>query len=61
MPVGGCKINPFLAAVTACRTVKVSINARIGLVKDADEVILHGCLVLHIKAELTVHGFKLIA
>ena len=61
MPVSGCKINPFLAAVTTCRAVKVSINARIGLIKDADEVILHGRLVLHIKVELTVHGFKLIA
>ena len=39
MPVCRCKINPFLAAVTACRTVKVSINTRIGLVKDADKII----------------------
>ena len=61
MPVCRCKINPFLAAVTACRTVKVSINTRIGLVKDADKIILHSRLVLHVKAELTVHGFKLIA
>ena len=61
MPVCRCKINPFLAAVTACRTVKVSINTRIGLVKDADKVILHSRLVLHVKAELTVYGFKLIA
>ena len=38
MPVSGCKINPFLAAVTSCRTVKVGIDARIGLIKDADEV-----------------------
>lgn len=29
--------------------------------KDADEVILHSRLVLHVKAELTVHGFGLIA
>ena len=61
MPVCRCKINPFLAAVTACRTVKVSIHTRIGLVKDADKIILHSCFVLHVKAELTVHGFKLIA
>ena len=32
------EINPFLAAVTACRTVKVSIHTRIGLVKDADKI-----------------------
>lgn len=61
MPVCRCKINPFLAAVTACRTVKVSINTRIGLVKDANKIILHSRLVLHVKAKLTVHGFKLIA
>ena len=61
MPVRRCKINPFLAAVTACRTVKVSIDTRIGLVKDADKIILHSRLVLHVEAELTVHGFKLIA
>ena len=39
MPVCRCKINPFLAAVTACRTVKVSIHTRIGLIKDADKII----------------------
>ena len=61
MPVCRCKINPFLAAVTACRTVKVSINARIGLVKDADEIILDSRLMLRVKAELTVYGFELIA
>ena len=61
MPVGGCKINPFLAAVTAYGTVKVSINARIGLIKDANEIILHSRLVFHVEAKLTVHGFKLIA
>ncbi len=58
MPVCRCKINPFLAAITACRTVKVSINTRIGLVKDADKIIFHSRLVLHVKAELTVHGFE---
>ena len=36
MPVCRCKINPFLGAVTACGTVKVSINTRIGLVKDSN-------------------------
>ncbi len=61
MPVCRCKIDPFLAAVTTCRTVKISINTRIGLVKDADKVILHSRLVLHVKAKLTVHGFELIA
>ena len=40
MPVCRCKINPFLAAVAACGTVKVSINTRIGLVKDADKIII---------------------
>ena len=31
------------------------------MVKDANKIILHSRLVLHVKAELTVHGFKLIA
>ena len=31
------------------------------MVKDANKIILHSCLVLHIKAKLTVHGFELIA
>jgi len=31
------------------------------LVKDANKIILHSRLVLHVKAELTVYGFKLIA
>ena len=61
MPVSGCKINPFLAAVTSGWAVKVSINARIGLIKDANEIILHSRLVFHVEAKLTVHGFKLIA
>ena len=43
------------------RTVKVSINTRIGLVKDADKIIFHSCLMLHVKAELAIHGFELIA
>ena len=29
-------------------------------VKDADEIVFHIRLMLHIKAKLTVHGFKLI-
>lgn len=61
MPVSRCKINPFLAVVTTCKAVKVSINTGIGLVKDANEIILHGCLMLHVEAKLTVHGFELIA
>lgn len=31
------------------------------MVKDANKIILHSCLVLNIKAKLTVHGFKMIA
>ena len=61
MPVSGCKINPFLAAVTSGWAVKVSINARIGLIKDANKIIFHSRLMLHIEAKLTVHGFELIA
>ena len=30
MPVCRCKINPFLAAVTACRTIKVRFVLRQG-------------------------------
>ena len=33
----------------------------IHIFKDADKVILHSRLVLHVKAKLTVHGFELIA
>ena len=43
------------------RQVKVSIDTRIGLVKDADKIIFHSRLVFYVKAELTVHGFELIA
>ena len=40
---------------------KVVWNTRIGLVKEADKIIFHSRLVLHVKAELTVHGFELLA
>ena len=41
--------------------MKIGIDAGIGLVKDADEIILHSRLMFHVKTKLTVHGFKLIA
>ena len=61
MPVCVDKIHPFLAAVTACRAVKEIVCARIGLVKQGNEVILHGGLLCHIEAELAVHSFEVVA
>ncbi len=40
MPVGVDKIYPFLAAVTAGRTVKEIIGSRECLVKKRDEIVL---------------------
>ena len=60
MPVGIYKIYPFLATVCACRTVKEVIGARVDLVKKCDEAVLRGGLLIHIKAELPVHGFELV-
>ena len=60
MPVSRCKIPPFLVVITMCRTVKVGIVTRIGLVKETDKVILHCWFVLHIETRLTVHDFKVI-
>ena len=28
----------------------------IGLIKNVDKIILHGCFMLHVEAKLTVHG-----
>ena len=61
MPVGVDKIHPFLAAVTAGRAVKEVIGAGIGLVKECNEVVFHCGLMVHVEAELPVHGFKLVA
>ncbi len=38
MPVSRCKINPFLTAITTGRTIKVGVNTRVSLVKDAETV-----------------------
>lgn len=59
MPVGMDEIHPFLAAVAACRAAEEVVRARISLVKQGDEVVLHGCLLRHIETELAVHGFQL--
>ena len=61
MPVGMDEIHPFLAAIAAHRTVKEIIRTRIGLVKEGNEIVLHGSLLLHVEAELAVHGFQLVA
>lgn len=60
MSVDMDKIHPFLAAVTACGAVKEVICARIGLVEQSNEYILHGGLLSYIKAGLSVHGFELV-
>ena len=61
MPVGIDKVYPFLAAVTACRAVKEGIGTGIGLVEERDEIILHSGLLVHVKPELPIHGFQLVA
>ena len=57
MPVCSGKINPLLAAVLTGRAIKESINTRVSLIEDTDEVILHSCFVFHIEPKLTVHSF----
>ena len=42
MPVSGSKIRLFLVDVRPGRTVKVSIDAGIGLVKKSNQIVLHG-------------------
>lgn len=59
--VGMDKIHPLLAAVAAGGTVKEVICARISLVEQGNEVVLHGSLLGHIEAELPVHGLELVA
>ena len=39
MPVCRCKNQPISGCRHWCRTVKVSIHTRIGLIKDADKII----------------------
>ena len=56
MPVCIDKVHPFLAAVTAYRAGKEVIGAGIGLVEKSNEVVLHGCLLIHVEPELPVHG-----
>ena len=57
MPVGIDKIHPLLAAIAARGAVKEVISARIGLVKEGNEVVFHGGFLFHIEAELPIHGF----
>ncbi len=57
MPVGMDEVHPFLAAVVAGRTVKEVVCAWVGLIQQGNEVVLHGGLLCHKEAELTVHGF----
>ena len=61
MPVGIDKVYPFLAAVTAGRTVKEVVGTGIGLIQKANEVVFHGSFLIHIETELTVHCFELVA
>ena len=61
MPVDIGEVHPFLAAVGACRAVKEIIGARVGLVKQCNEVVFHGSFLVHIEAKLSVHGFELAA
>ena len=61
MPVGVDKVHPFLAAVTAGRTVKEFIGSGIGLIQKGNEVVFHGSFLVHIKTELPVHCFELVA
>ena len=56
MPIGGYKITPLLTAVFTGMTVKESICARKSLGKDADEIVLRGSFVFHVKIKLAVHG-----
>lgn len=61
MSVSGSEIYPFLIAITTGRVIKGGIHTRICLVENADKVVFHSRLVLHIEVRLAVHGFKLIA
>ena len=61
MPVGVNKIHPFLAAVAAGGTVKEVVRARVRLVEQCNEVVLHGSFLCHKEAELPVHCFELVA
>ena len=61
MPVGVDKIDPLLAAVAAGGAVEETVGSRKGLVKKRDEIVLHGCLLIDVEAELPVHGFQLVA
>ena len=61
MPVGVDKVHPLLAAVTASGAVEEVVGSRKGLIKKRNEVILHGGLLLHVEAELPVHGFQLVS
>ena len=61
MPVGVNKIDPLLAAVAAGGAVEETVGSREGLVKKRDEIVLHGCLLIDVEAELPVHGFQLVA
>lgn len=60
MPVGVDKINPLLAAVAAGGAVEETVDAGKGLVKKRDEIVLHGGLLIRVKAELPVHGLQLV-
>lgn len=53
-------LTPFLTSIFTGGAVKESVRARESLVKDADEVVLHGGFVFHVKTKLTVHSLQLI-
>ena len=59
MPVGVDKVYPLLRAIASCGTVKEVVGTGEGLVKQADEVVLHGGLQLHVIPELPIQCFQL--
>ena len=61
MPVGIDKVHPLLRSIASCRAVEEGIGTGKGLVKKADEVVLHRSLKLCVVSELPIHGFELIS
>ena len=59
MPVSVNEVHPFLAAVLAGRAIEIGVGTGIGLVDEANQVILHGGFMLHVEIKLAIHGFEL--
>ena len=56
MPIRIDKINPFLGAITAGWTIKISICIWVCLVNEINKIIFHSRFLFHIEMKLTIHG-----